>query len=308
MIWLNSKLTISKLNKKIGKSDEEMIPEKEELYKPISKFLFENGKQKKTNINKYLIEIFEITPEELSLKRKLSNNKVVYNTIGWALDTLQRYGIILNSEGFWEMTEVGREFVSTLDTTADYTTAMKSLKKVQESIKQETKTILPSKTIDNLEDENPLDIIEFGYSKYLEVLEDELLAKLLTVTPDKFEQIVCDLLEAMGYGETVVTGRSGDRGIDALVYQDELQLDIICLQAKRLQKGNKVPPKEVRDLSGVVTNNQYKAGILITTLDFSRDAKQEAEKNSKIKLITGEKLVELLVEYQVGVTLFKFRF
>lgn len=128
-----------------------MIPNEKIIYEPICKFLSTKGKQKKADINKFLIKEFNIKPEELSLKREMSGNKVVYNTIGGALNTLQKYGLIVNIEGFWEITDLGKKFLS--ETTTDFEKEMKKLPKVIPSKKTEDVLV---ETHGNLEDKNPI--------------------------------------------------------------------------------------------------------------------------------------------------------
>ena len=118
-------------------------------------------------------------------------------------------------------------------------------------------------------------------------------------TPDFFEQLVVNLIEKMGYGRGTVTGKSGDGGIDGLIDEDKLGLSQIFLQAKRW-KGT-VPGKEIRDFAGMLDSKKSKKGIFITTSDYSNDAKEFVKTtSSKIILINGKKLAELMFEYNVG--------
>ena len=143
------------------------------------------------------------------------------------------------------------------------------------------------------------DIMNSGFRKYRQELESDILDKVKNNTPDFFEQLVVDLIEKMGYGRGTVTGKSGDGGIDGLIDEDKLGLSQIFLQAKRW-KGT-VPGKEIRDFAGMLDSKKSKKGIFITTSDYSHEAKEFVKTtSSKIILINGKKLTELMFEYNVG--------
>jgi len=124
-------------------------------------------------------------------------------------------------------------------------------------------------------------------------------------TPAFFEHLVMDLLLAMGYGTDktsgVVTGRSHDGGIDGIISEDKLGLDLIYIQAKRYDPSNKVGRKELQAFIGAMEHVQK--GVFITTSSFTKEAMSFIEKQQQknIKLIDGKLLSDLLVKYEVGV-------
>jgi restriction system protein len=139
-------------------------------------------------------------------------------------------------------------------------------------------------------------------------LDKELVADLLNqvkdCSPKFFEKLVLDLLLKMGYGNFrknagQVTGRSGDEGIDGTIHQDALGLDTIYIQAKRWAA--RVPIETVRGFTGALEGQKGKKGILITTSDYPETAYAHVSGiTNKIILIDGRKLVELMVEYKIG--------
>lgn len=152
---------------------------------------------------------------------------------------------------------------------------------------------------------SPLVVMERNYQKFQSKLETELLQKIKDHSPDFFEELVLDLLVEMGYGgsraDAEAVGRSGDGGIDGIIKQDPLGLDIVYVQAKRWK--NNVPDKHIRDFTGALAIKGAKKGIFITTsgftkpsLDFARDLTTK-----KIILIDGAKLGQLMIKYNVGV-------
>ena len=104
----------------------------------------------------------------------------------------------------------------------------------------------------------------------------------------------------MGYGDFVETSKSGDGGIDGIINEDKLGLDKIYIQAKRYND-NKVREKEIRNFIGAMSGDTSK-GVFVTTSTFDESAVKKAhDAHHTIILIDGNKLVQLMHEYNVGV-------
>jgi restriction system protein len=140
-------------------------------------------------------------------------------------------------------------------------------------------------------------------------LADDLLNKVLDMSPVFFERLVVELLVKMGYGGSIAdagraVGRSGDEGIDGTIKEDKLGLDIIYIQAKRWQQGNTVSRPEIQRFVGALAGQGAKKGIFITTSSFTKDALHYDPKNEiKIVLIDGVQLAQLMIDFNIGVTL-----
>ncbi len=134
----------------------------------------------------------------------------------------------------------------------------------------------------------------------------KLLETVKCGTPAAFEKIVVELLVAMGYGGSLedageVVGKSGDGGIDGIIKQDKLGLDVLYVQAKRWE--NVVGSPEIVKFSGSLTKRHANKGVFITTSYFSKDAMEYVRAISqKIVLIGGKQLATLMIEYNVGVS------
>lgn len=154
--------------------------------------------------------------------------------------------------------------------------------------------------------QNPEELIELGYIKIRQSLEQDLLSKLKTVDPYFFERIVVELLVKMGYGGSIqdagkAIGRSGDEGIDGIIKEDKLGLDVIYIQAKRWD--NVVGRPEVQKFVGALAGQRAKKGVFITTSNFTKEATQYASQmDTKIVLIDGEKLAQYMIDYNLGVS------
>ena len=139
----------------------------------------------------------------------------------------------------------------------------------------------------------------------------ELLQKISENTPVFFEKLVIDLLVAMGYGgsreDAQAVGRSGDGGIDGIINEDRLGLDVIYVQAKRW--GNNIGEPPVRDFVGALQGKRARKGIFITTSKFSNRAQEYISaidsRDSKVILIDGHQLAQLMIDHDVGVSVEK---
>lgn len=155
--------------------------------------------------------------------------------------------------------------------------------------------------------QSPEEQLESSYQLLRQQLGQSLLANILKAPPSFFEQLVVDLLVAMGYGGSRVDagqaiGQSGDGGIDGIIKEDRLGLDIVYLQAKRWE--SPVGSPEVRNFTGSLEGHGAQKGVLITTSKFTKDATDFARRlqQKKLVLIDGQKLAELMMDFEVGVT------
>lgn len=161
-----------------------------------------------------------------------------------------------------------------------------------------------SPAIDNAE-LLPEEKIGAAYNEHLFSIRQQVFDLVLNNSPDFFEQVVMDLLLKMGYGYDntagKITGRSHDGGIDGIINEDKLGLDLIYIQAKRYGKKN-VGRETVQAFVGAMENVQK--GVFITTSHFTKEAISFVERQQKnIKLIDGDLLTELLIKYQIGINI-----
>ena len=159
--------------------------------------------------------------------------------------------------------------------------------------------------------QNPEESIDKSYSKIESKLAADLLDKVKSNTPTFFENLVIDLLVKMGYGgsreDAQAVGRSGDGGIDGVIKEDRLGFDVIYVQAKRWQSSVSEPP--IRDFVGALQGRRARKGIFITTSKFSKSAQEYVltidSRDSKVILIDGNQLAQLMIDHNVGVSVEK---
>ena len=227
------------------------------------------------------------------------------NRIGWAKTHLKKAGLIeASSRGQYRITKRGLEALSQ----KDYPINVAYLRKFEEYKNGQSapKTEIPDAEVDADDELTPSDYLEIGYQKVREELEAELIAKIKGSSPAFFEQLVVELLVAMGYGgsrkdagETL--GKSGDGGIDGVIKEDRLGLDVIYLQAKRWE--GTVGRPEIQKFAGALQGQRAKKGIFLTTSRFSAEAHSYAVYlDSRIVLIDGDQLAGLMIDADVGVS------
>lgn len=156
------------------------------------------------------------------------------------------------------------------------------------------------KTTENIE--TPEDLIDATHKELIANLKSDVLQRVLEQGPDFFENMVIELLIAMGYTGGQHLGKSGDGGIDGVIYEDGLGLNPIYIQAKLYNEGNNISPNAVRDFAGALDAENAVKGIFVTTSSFSRSVSDYVKKSPKrLLMIDGEKLASLMVENNVGV-------
>jgi len=160
--------------------------------------------------------------------------------------------------------------------------------------------------IDQL-DQTPEEVLESSYQNLRSELAQQLLDHIKSLSPQFFEKLVVDLLVAMGYGGSRKEageriGRTGDGGIDGIIKEDKLGLDVVCIQAKRWE--DTVGRPVVQGFAGSLMGHSAGKGVLITTSNFSKGAREfvETVQQPKIVLINGEELAQLMIDNDIGVT------
>ncbi len=152
------------------------------------------------------------------------------------------------------------------------------------------------------EEQTPNEILESTYNQIQESLADELLERVLNQSPGFFERLVVELMEKMGYGAGKITGHSGDEGIDGVIDEDKLGLDVIHIQAKRWKADHKVSRPDLQQFVGALAGQNGNKGVFITTSSFSKEAINFNPSGVKIVKIDGERLAKLMITHNIGVS------
>ncbi len=257
-----------------------------------------------------------LTDDDLTFMT-LSGNLLYKKRIGWAITWLSKTKLIKQvSRGLYSITDRGLQALKESPNKIDRDYLRKypefnefykpSQRNEDEASRDEAKnTVLDENTRKTITDEAPEETIEKSFNILRSSLSSELIDVVKSISPQFFERLVIDLLLRMGYGGSreeagKAVGKAGDGGIDGVINEDRLGLDKIFIQAKRWE--GSVGRPIVQAFVGSLSEHHAKKGILITTSSFTKDAKQCVEKvEHQVSLIDGEKLVELMIEHNLGV-------
>lgn len=248
----------------------------------------------------------QLTPEQMGAILQ-SGQPMVENRIGWAASYLARVGAVDRPRrGRYVITDLGCQLLAEQPDgiTEAHLRALARPGDEWWAAKRSTTPVTemdepPASVLD------PTEQIEQGVSRIHEDVAVELLRRLLDRDPAFFEQAVVRLLVAMGYGGThgagAVTPQSGDEGIDGIIDQDALGLRRVYLQAKRYAIDRPVGRPDLQAFVGAL-HGKADAGVFITTARFSREAEQYVTNvPTRLVLIDGRRLTELMIRYRVGV-------
>ena len=252
---------------------------------------------------------FKLTEEETTRKYTRGTVEIFYDRVYCAKTRLEKAGLIKTLEQrYFQITKRGLEILHENPPKID-TKFLKSLN-IPEYSEEENASVSPKELTEDEYNEikSPRELIEDGYNKINRDLSDKLLSAIMECPPAFFEKLIVDLMLAMGYGGTEgtgqVVGKCNDEGIDGIIKEDKLGLDIIYLQAKRWQKGNTIGRPELQNFVGSLTGKKCNKGVFITTSTFTKSAKKYIKEVSEKQLvfIDGSDLTKLMIEYNVGVS------
>ncbi|TFD48581.1 restriction endonuclease [Cryobacterium sp. Hh11] len=249
--------------------------------------------------------------EEIRGERFKSGGQRANNRVGWSISMLQRAGAVERPErAQFQITEFGRELLARhpeeiTDATLRAIPAFQDYV-VRRNGKKSGNAVPEVITDAPVADEDPIELIEAGIAAFESEAASELIRKLREKHPDFFEQAVVDVLNKMGYGGTEERGRrlggSGDGGVDGVIDQDALGLNRIYVQAKRYGEGNSVQRPEIQGFVGALAGKGAAQGVFVTTGLFSKGAREYVMQiPSRVVLIDGPRLAELMIRYRVGV-------
>ncbi len=267
------------------------IPTTDQMTLPVLQYIADGQEYRRVLIIDMLTEHFSLTKSE---RGKLSKSGKM------EVSLTNKEFIERSKEKHYRITDHGLEF---LNQNSEGISAFDG--------GTETGIESPAASLDERIEKNnqhPEESIEENYKKITQELATELLQQIKNNTPAFFEELVIDLLVVMGYGgsreDAEAVGRSGDGGIDGVINEDRLGLDVIYVQAKRWESNVGEPP--LRDFVGALDGKGVQKGIFITTSDFNPAAKNYAERSSKkVILINGDQLADYMIEHNVGVSIEK---
>jgi restriction system protein len=287
------------------------IPDFQSLMRPLLQFAVDGNAHSIRDGLDHLANQFNLTSEERKELLPSGRQEVFTNRVAWAKTHLRMAGLIeAPSRGVFRITDRGQQILRVHPDRVDlrilreqpgYLEARdskkgKNGKNGKKDIEEDSSDA----------DQTPEEQIETASLALRNSLGEDILAKMKAASPAFFERLVVELLVRMGYGGTRkdagrAIGRSGDEGIDGIIKEDRLGLDVIYIQAKKWEAT--VGRPEIQKFAGALQGFRAKKGIFITTSDFSKEAEDYASRiDSKIVLIDGETLWNLMIDFGIGVS------
>ncbi len=288
------------------------IPDYQTLMLPLLKSFADTVEKTLHDVSPSLAKEFGLSPEEQESLLPSGAQTVFYNRIGWARTYLKKAGLLdIPKRGLCKITPLGLKTLELQPKRIDvkYLERFEGFLAFRDSHKLDaTESNKPVFAQQTLLEQTPEESMESAYQTLRFKLADDLLSEVKQRSSKFFENLVVELIVAMGYGGSraqagKAVGKSGDNGIDGIISEDKLGLENIYLQAKRYTNVS-VGEGDIRDFKGALDAKGAKKGVFITTSYSTEAAKIAAEKslNYKIVLIDGERLAELMIEYNLGVS------
>jgi restriction system protein len=281
------------------------IPDYQTIMLPLLKFVADQKEHSVHEAVKYLANEFNLSEDDRKEMLPSGQQEVFLNRVGWARTYMKKAGLLDSPKrGIFVITERGKKVLASNPSKIDnklltHYEEFKEFKKKKRKVDEESEVI-------EFQDKTPEEAFETAYENLRTELSSDILEHLKKSDPNLFEKIVIEVLVKMGYGGSLrdagkAIGKSGDEGIDGIIKEDRLGLDIIYVQAKRWEAN--VGRPEIQKFAGALQGQRARKGIFITTSNFSKDAIDFASKiESKIILIDGDQLAEYMIDFNVGVT------
>ena len=283
------------------------IPDYQTLMLPLLRFAGDGREHSLREAIDKLADEFKLSDEERRELLPSGKQAIFGNRIGWSRTYLKNARLLeYTRRGHFTITDRGREILKNPPDAIDnnYLTRFPEFQEFR-TRGRDTETTAVAETATPEQEETPEEALESSVQRLRANLTQELMEQILAGSPALFEKLVVELLVKMGYGGTLkdagqAIGRSGGEGIDGIIKEDRLGLETIYLQAKRWQ--NTIGRPEIQRFAGALQGQRAKKGVFITTSTFSKEAREYASNiDTKIVLIDGETLTELMIDYNIGV-------
>jgi restriction system protein len=284
------------------------IPSYEEMLRPILE-LTAKGEVTRQSVAHAMCDYYRLSTQEREARIKDGSTEIVVYRVSWALTYLKNGGLVERvAPKTYRATKFGKQYMMEHPKNI----SIKDLKAIPtwtESRRKQTQDTDTDSEPTDIENESvaPLEAILGEMKRHNAELKSRLMGEILRQDPAFFENLVLDVLVAMGYGGSRADaaehlGRSGDEGIDGCIKQDPLGLDLVLVQAKRYKPENAINREAIQSFIGAMSGRGVNKGVFITTSYFNANAKEFVSRGTaqKVILIDGDMLLDLMLEHHVG--------
>jgi len=283
------------------------VPDFQTIMLPLLEITKDGNEHSVRDLLVKLAIYFNLSDSDLNELTPSGKQTTFYNRVSWARTYLTKSGLLkMTRRSYYKITEQGIQALAQNPVRID----MKFLSQYPEYIAFKTKKNITdtsdTESKHESEEQTPEEILDTAYQEIRDNLAQELLDSVMGCSPAFFERLVVELLVNMGYGGSRsdaarAVGQSGDEGIDGIIDEDRLGLDVIYIQAKKWE--NSVGRPEIQKFVGALAGKRAKKGIFITTSHFTKEASNYvSEIDAKVILIDGKRLAAFMIDYNVGVT------
>ena len=285
------------------------VPKYDELMKPLLEAVSDGQTYKIKDIYAILAKQLNLNSDDLSEILPSGRQTTFHNRVGWAKTYLKKAGLLDSpARATIKITNTGKNVLQENPKKID----SKYLERFPSFRNFESASLPNGETFEKQgaaksPDLTPDDRLEEAYKQINVSLASDLLNEVMKISPYTFEKLVVDLLSKMGYGTVAygshATSASGDDGIDGVIMEDKLGFSLIYIQAKKWAQDRVVGQPEIQSFVGAIAG-KHGDGLFVTTAKFSQKAKDYAQMHHII-LIDGEKLANLMIEYNFCVSVRK---
>jgi len=284
-------------------------PDFQSFFYPVLKYSSEHDEISLKEIREFLTQYFSLTDEDKAERIPSGAQTKFDNRIYWTKSYFSKAKLIEKTKhSHFKITDRGRSFLKNFSDNISINDlkTIEEFRDFNEGTTSSDKQTTSIKTA--IENQTPLEKLEESYQFIKRELASELLEKIRSNTWQFFEDLVIDLMVKMGYGgsrnkadESIK--RTNDEGIDGIINEDKLGLDVIYLQAKMWKEETSIGRPEIQKFVGALHGQRAKKGVFITTSCFAKTAIEYVKSiDPKVILIDGETLTNLMIEHNVGVT------
>ncbi len=288
------------------------VPDFQSFFVPVLRATLDGKEHSSAEIREKVAAELDLTAEDLDQKLPSGTQTVFANRATWSTVYLTKAGALERPRrGTFQITERGRRLLQkcprrftkqALNSFPEFVAFSRGQGADTGKPEEGDESVKPSDDSAHTPEENLIS----AYQLLQNTLANEVLEAVRKSTPRFFEELVVDLLVAMGYGGSVAdagkaVGRSGDDGIDGIIKEDKLGLDFVYIQAKRWK--DSVGRPVIQAFAGSLEGHRARKGVFITTSIFTSDAVDYVQRiEKKIVLVDGKRLADLMIEHNVGVT------
>ena len=281
------------------------VPDYQKLMEPLLRIASDEKDHSFGEAAESVAKHFKLSEDERKELLPSGTQAKFENRIAWAITYLSKAGLLERTgRGRFRITERGsKALISNPEINTRFLRQFQEFTDFQKTSRPLIKR--DDEAIDEDAEQTPYETLEASYQGLRRAVTQELLDRVRKCSPRFFEKLVVDLLVAIGYGGSrkdagQAIGRCGDDGIDGIIKEDKLGLDVVYIQAKRWEAT--VGRPTVQEFAGSLEGHRARKGVLITTSKFSRDAKEYVERiEKKIVLLEGEQLAQLMIDHGIGV-------